>query len=552
MYRLQELARQGSLSDAFIAGGDDEGLHPGTEEEEGEEVEVEEEEDEGGRCSHDGDEDGTRSENAFQEGEMDWIYQRSEKDHGEEEQEEEEQEQEQEEEEEEEEMKREYNRCLIASQPRVSFSSPSHPELNGACKSEGGWVTGGGESEQEEAEEEEEEKEEVPGRNGQIAEEQKEELVFHLLHLESQVRATQFSSTEDELERRGDDDCEREGGARGEKMAARLCRLAEQVSAGEFSSTDDEREESPGRSGAGMRGREDEGGSSGMLEKETFLWSSEAESAIQPSQLQDLASLVNDSQFSSMEDELDWAGVGDDGGGGGGGGGRRRIGRWGALNRSNRERKGRKIEERRFMRLERDGVSMESTAERKKGMVDLARGILDLLDAQEAEGIPKAVDDVAQAMEEVTGESQDQEGDHAESSDRSGHEKVESDGIMNTAREEGGSHLYDLDGEMAVLSMAVGERGGPASQERDLPETVGGQGDGSTLDLLCSSERDLGCEMRTGGDRMAVGSEEQGAGDSGSLSGDIHPEDQTSILSPEEIQNVREPGHSERDIEALV
>ena len=174
VYRLQELARQGSLSDAFIAGGDDEGLHPGTEEEEGEEVEVEEEEDEGGRCSHDGDEDGTRSENAFQEGEMDWIYQRSEKDHGEEEQEEEEQEQEQEEEEEEEEMKREYNRCLIASQPRVSFSSPSHPELNGACKSEGGWVTGGGESEQEEAEEEEEEKEEVPGRNGQIAEEQKE------------------------------------------------------------------------------------------------------------------------------------------------------------------------------------------------------------------------------------------------------------------------------------------------------------------------------------------------------------------------------------------
>ncbi|CAL8315817.1 unnamed protein product [Gadus morhua 'NCC'] len=330
------------------------------------------------------------------------------------------------------------------------------------------------------------------------------------------------------------------------------------------------------------------------------------------------------------------------------------------------------MEERWSMRLKREGVSMESRAQRKGSMADLARGMLDLLDTQEGEGIAKVVDDVAQDREEggMTADSQDKDGDHAESSEsrRRGEgrtmevtvqrdgtegegdhgysspsggcgaedkdwppedqtevpscapihgtqeredrqqdreerllqtgqgeeagrqtprdptttvnqtrvskedilryelelenseeeqvlpardwrhaetksatsepEEVELDGIMSTTREEGDSDMYNLDGEKAVLSKeAVGEHSGPASHQRDHPETEERQGHGTTLGLLRSSEGDLSQEMRTEGDRMAGRFEEQGASASGGQAGDIEPEDQTSIHSPEEIHN---------------
>ncbi|CAL8279783.1 unnamed protein product [Lota lota] len=125
-------------------------------------------------------------------------------------------------------------------------------------------------------------------------------------------------------------------------------------------------------------------------------------------------------------------------------------------------------------------------------------------------------------------------------SDTSEHEEVGLDRIMSerTMREERDSDLYKVDTEKAVLSKeAVGEHGGYASQEKDHSETVERQGDRTTLGLICSSEGDLSHEMRTGGDSTAGGSEEQWVIASGSQAGDINPEDQTSILSPEEIQN---------------
>ncbi|XP_035994269.1 rab effector MyRIP isoform X1 [Fundulus heteroclitus] len=117
-----------------------------------------------------------------------------------------------------------------------------------------------------------------------------ERLTHRLCQLEREARATQFSSTEDELDRMGLErvNKEEEIGRDGD-LAVKLCRLANEVNASQYSSTEDELD----KAGRG------EGGEDGADEKE--LW------RLQPEKtpLRDLASLVSASQFSSTEDELD-------------------------------------------------------------------------------------------------------------------------------------------------------------------------------------------------------------------------------------------------------
>ncbi|XP_038151922.1 rab effector MyRIP-like isoform X2 [Cyprinodon tularosa] len=117
---------------------------------------------------------------------------------------------------------------------------------------------------------------------------QTERIAFRLCQLEKEVRATQFSSTEDELDRIGLEENNREeDNWKEEDLAIKLCRLAYEVNASQYSSTEDELDE-------GEKGEKDR-------VDENELWRAQPEKT----QLRDLASLVSASQFSSTEDELD-------------------------------------------------------------------------------------------------------------------------------------------------------------------------------------------------------------------------------------------------------
>ncbi|CAJ1072726.1 uncharacterized protein LOC117827387 [Xyrichtys novacula] len=127
------------------------------------------------------------------------------------------------------------------------------------------------------------------------------ELAVKVCRLAYQVNANQFSSTEDELDSVGllDEDMKAvEEGVEDEKtedLALKVCRLAHQVNASQFSSTEDELD----RVG---RGEEEEG------TDEEALWKEQAERAVQAAHLRDLSSLVGPSEFSSSEDNLEKVG----------------------------------------------------------------------------------------------------------------------------------------------------------------------------------------------------------------------------------------------------
>ncbi|XP_071348980.1 trichohyalin-like isoform X2 [Trachinotus anak] len=168
----------------------------------------------------------------------------------------------------------------LVAQSRLTYFSSTDDELNKAGQSEGEW---------DEAMEEDKEQEE----------EKTERLTYKLCQLEKEVRATQFSSTEDELDRVGIEEMkteEEEEDGRNEELAVKVCRLAEQVNATQFSSTEDELD----RAGRGKEGEE-------AIDNDT-LWKLQEEKAVQAAQLRDLACLVSTSQFSSTEDELDRVG----------------------------------------------------------------------------------------------------------------------------------------------------------------------------------------------------------------------------------------------------
>ncbi|XP_027147717.1 rab effector MyRIP isoform X2 [Larimichthys crocea] len=126
----------------------------------------------------------------------------------------------------------------------------------------------------------------VEEENKEPMEENTDGLTYKLCQLEKEVRANQFSSTEDELDRVGVMDEEKKTGEE-EELATKVCRLANEVDAAQFSSTEDELDRA---------GRSDEG------EDEETLWK------LQAAQLRDLSSLVRASRFSYSEDQLDRAG----------------------------------------------------------------------------------------------------------------------------------------------------------------------------------------------------------------------------------------------------
>ncbi|XP_024860598.1 rab effector MyRIP isoform X2 [Kryptolebias marmoratus] len=130
-----------------------------------------------------------------------------------------------------------------------------------------------------------------------------EELNYRLCRLVSQSSLTDFSSTEDELDRAGQSEAEwdqekhleeedEEQEQRTERLTYKLCQLEKQVKASQFSSTEDELD-------TAGRGEDEE-----AAMDEERLWK------LQPdkTRLCNLASLVGASQFSSTEDELDRVG----------------------------------------------------------------------------------------------------------------------------------------------------------------------------------------------------------------------------------------------------
>ncbi|XP_072220643.1 uncharacterized protein myripa isoform X3 [Leuresthes tenuis] len=164
-----------------------------------------------------------------------------------------------------------YRLYRLVAQSSLTYFSSTEDELDRAGQSEGEL------NRDKDTEEEDEEQEE-----------ETEPLTYRLCQLEREVRATQFSSTEDELDRIG---VEEEDG-KNEGLAVKVCRLANRVNATQFSSTEDELDR-VGREEDGEEGTDEE-----------MLWKLQPKKA----QLRDLASLVSASQFSSTEDELDRAG----------------------------------------------------------------------------------------------------------------------------------------------------------------------------------------------------------------------------------------------------
>ncbi|XP_014185306.1 rab effector MyRIP isoform X2 [Haplochromis burtoni] len=170
-----------------------------------------------------------------------------------------------------EEMK--YRFYRLVAQSRLSYFSSTEDNLD---RSEVEWERENDEDMEEEDKEQDEKK--------------PKGLTYKICQLEKQVRASQFSSTEDELDKVGIEEKEKgeEEDEDEEELVVKVCRLVNQVSASEFSSTEDELDR------VSREGDE-------TMDEES-LWKLPAEEA---AQLRDLVSLVRASQFSSTEDELD-------------------------------------------------------------------------------------------------------------------------------------------------------------------------------------------------------------------------------------------------------
>ncbi|XP_076601244.1 uncharacterized protein myripa isoform X2 [Chaetodon auriga] len=220
-----------------------------------------------------------RTENEEEENEEEGEEEENEEEGEEGEEEENEEEGEEEENEVDEEMKNRLYR--LVAQSRLTYFSSTDDELDKVGQSEGEWE---GDEDEDVEEESKEQKEEKTDR-----------LTYKLCQLEKEVRANQFSSTEDELDRVGVMDEEKTGEEEEEEeeLAVKVCRLADQVNVTQFSSTEDELD----RAGRGEEGDE-------AIDEET-LWTLQAERAVQAAQLRDLSSLVSAAQFSSTEDQLD-------------------------------------------------------------------------------------------------------------------------------------------------------------------------------------------------------------------------------------------------------
>ncbi|XP_055723276.1 rab effector MyRIP-like isoform X3 [Salvelinus fontinalis] len=159
------------------------------------------------------------------------------------------------------------------------------------------------------------ERERVEERTKKREREGREEHTVKLRMLASQV--THFSSTEEELDRVGVSDGEmeeqREGEREGEKeeLTYKRCKLTRQVNDAQLSSTEDELDRVGLYDEEMEKGREERGGEGGGEREEIdaeALWEMEGDKEELTSKLRDLASLVSASQFSSTEDELDRVG----------------------------------------------------------------------------------------------------------------------------------------------------------------------------------------------------------------------------------------------------
>ncbi|KAM6919229.1 uncharacterized protein myripa [Xenentodon cancila] len=164
---------------------------------------------------------------------------------------------------------------LVAESSLTYFSS-TEDELDREGQSEGEWDI---------------DKDEDIKDEGEEWEEKTEQLTYRLCQLENQARATQYSSTEDELDRIGTEEKEEED-AGNEGLSVKVCRLVNQISATQFSSTEDELDKVG-------RGEDEE-----EVTDEAELWKLQTERT----PLCDLVSLVSAAQFSSTEDELDRVG----------------------------------------------------------------------------------------------------------------------------------------------------------------------------------------------------------------------------------------------------
>ncbi|XP_029560318.1 rab effector MyRIP isoform X1 [Salmo trutta] len=159
------------------------------------------------------------------------------------------------------------------------------------------------------------ERERVEERTKKREREGREEHTVKLRMLASQV--THFSSTEEELDRVGVSDGEMEEQGEGERegekeeLTYKRCRLARQVNDAQLSSTEDELDRVGLYDEEMEKGREERGGEGGGEREEIdaeALWEMEGDKEELTSKLRDLASLVSASQFSSTEDELDRVG----------------------------------------------------------------------------------------------------------------------------------------------------------------------------------------------------------------------------------------------------
>ncbi|KAM9844656.1 uncharacterized protein myripa [Aulostomus maculatus] len=164
----------------------------------------------------------------------------------------------------------------LVAQSRLTYFSSTDDELDRVDATEGQW----------DRQQDEDKAEEYNQQN----EDTREGLTYKLCQLESEVRATQFSSTEDELDKITDEEKKtgREEEGQDEELAVTVCRLAHQISATQFSSTEDELD---------RVGRDE------VMDEET-LWKLQEEEATPAAQVRNLASLVSTSQFSSTEDEM--------------------------------------------------------------------------------------------------------------------------------------------------------------------------------------------------------------------------------------------------------
>lgn len=178
--------------------------------------------------------------------------------------------------------------CRLVAQARLSYFASTDDELDKVGVTEGDQECGRDAMEEQEVEEEDDGEEKV--REREQSHEEMGDLPFRICQLEREVRASQFSSTEDELDRAGAEDDEAGTGDDGvrEELAVQVCRLASQVNATQFSSTEDELDRA---------GRDEEGEA---MDEET-LWKLQAEKAVQAAHLRDLSCLVAPSQFASSE-----------------------------------------------------------------------------------------------------------------------------------------------------------------------------------------------------------------------------------------------------------